>query len=238
MDKRTFLKTSLAMGAGMMAVPVMSAGIFSGSYGSSDNLTSSDMSGFGQIKLPYSFDALEPYVDAQTMELHYQKHHAGYAGNFKKAVEAEGLTGKSLKEIFGAVSKYSPAIRNHGGGTFNHNLFWKSMKPGGGGEPKGALKKSIEKHFGSVKAFKEEFSAKASSVFGSGWAWLIVQDGKLKITSTPNQDNPLMDVSAERGKPLIGLDVWEHAYYLKYQNRRADYIGAFWNVVNWEFAGE
>lgn len=228
MNKRTFLKSGLALGAGVLFSPVLTGNSMTGRM--RDPLSNN----FDQIKLPYAYNALEPYIDAATMELHYSKHHAGYAANFKKAVDAEGLAGKSIEEIFGAVSKYSVAIRNHGGGNFNHNLFWEVMKPGGGGEPKGALKKSIDVSFGSFGAFKEQFAAKAASVFGSGWAWLILQDGKLKVTSTSNQDNPLMDVVPDRGKPILGLDVWEHAYYLKYQNRRVDYVGAFWNVINWD----
>jgi superoxide dismutase, Fe-Mn family len=228
MNKRTFLKNGLAFGAGIIVAPGIAGNSLTG------KIKDPSSPAFDQIKLPYAYNALEPYIDAATMELHYSKHHAGYAANFKKALESDGLTSKSLKEIFGSVSKHSAAIRNHGGGTFNHNLFWQVMKPGGGGEPKGALKTAIDSSFGSFSAFREQFSARASTVFGSGWAWLIVQDGKLKITSTPNQDNPLMDVAQDRGIPILGLDVWEHAYYLKYQNRRADYINAFWSVVNWD----
>ena len=228
MNKRTFLKSGIAIGTGIIVSPLMASQAFTGTKNIS-------FAGIDQIKLPYAYNALEPYIDAATMELHYTKHHAGYVANLKKAIDAEKLSGKSLEDLFSSVSKYSPAIRNHGGGTYNHNLFWQVMKPGGGGEPKGSLKKEIDKTFGSYAAFKEEFSAKATSVFGSGWAWLILQNGKLKITSTPNQDNPLMDTAQDKGKPLFALDVWEHAYYLKYKNMRADYIGAFWNVVNWDF---
>jgi superoxide dismutase, Fe-Mn family len=228
MNKRTFLKSGLSLGAGILIAPSIAANSFT------DTIKDPSLSSIDQIKLPYGYDALEPYIDAATMELHYSKHHAAYASNFKKAVESEGATGKSAEEIFASMSKYSATMRNHGGGTYNHNLFWEIMKPKGGGEPTGELKKAIEKDFGSFSSFKEQFAAKASTVFGSGWAWLIIQDGKLKVTSTPNQDNPLMDIAQDKGKPILALDVWEHAYYLKYQNRRPDYIGAFWNVVNWD----
>jgi superoxide dismutase, Fe-Mn family len=228
MNKRTFLKNGLSLGAGILIAPSIAANSFT------NTIKEPSLNSIDQIKLPYGYDALEPYIDAATMELHYSKHHAAYAANFKKAIDSEGATGKTAKEIFASMSKYSSAMRNHGGGTYNHNLFWQVMKPKGGGEPTGELKKAIEKDFGSFSAFKEQFAAKASTVFGSGWAWLIVQDGKLKVTSTPNQDNPLMDVAQEKGQPILAIDVWEHAYYLKYQNRRADYISSFWNVVNWD----
>ena len=229
MNKRTFLKTGIAFGAGLFAAPAMAGNNIL------DKSLKETSSGFAQIKLPYFFSALEPHIDAQTMELHYTKHHAGYTANFNKATGAEGIANKSLKDIFASVSKYSALVRNNGGGFYNHNLFWECMSPTGGGEPGANLKKSIDKSFGSFGAFKDNFAKAATGVFGSGWAWLIVQDGKLKITSTPNQDNPLMDVAAEKGKPILALDVWEHAYYLNYQNRRADYISAFWEVVDWKF---
>ena len=229
MNKRTFLKTGIALGAGLVAAPAMAGNNILG------RSLKDSSSGFVQIELPYSFSALEPYIDARTMELHYSKHHAGYTANFNKAAGAEGIAFKSLKDIFSSVSRYSALVRNNGGGFYNHNLFWECMSPQGGGEPEGSLKKSIDTNFGSFAAFKDSFAKAATGVFGSGWAWLIVQDGKLKITSTPNQDNPLMDVATERGKPILALDVWEHAYYLNYQNRRGDYISAFWNVVDWKF---
>lgn len=230
MNKRTFLKTGIAFGAGIIAAPAFAGKDILG------KASGSSSSGFVQIKLPYSFSALEPYIDALTMELHYSRHHAGYTANFNKAAVAEGIANKSLKDIFASVSSYSASVRNNGGGFYNHNLFWESMSPAGGGTPKGSLKNSIDSSFGSFDAFKDQFAKAASSVFGSGWAWLILQDGKLKITTTPNQDNPLMDVVSEKGKPILALDVWEHAYYLNYQNRRGDYIGAFWNVADWESA--
>ena len=185
-------------------------------------------------KLEYDFNALEPYIDAQTMELHYTKHHQGYYNNFLKAVDGTKLEETPLENIFSSISKESETIRNNGGGYYNHNLFWENMTPSKQQIP-GNLQKAIEKDFGSVDAFKEEFSTAAKSRFGSGWAWLAVDEkGKLFVTSTPNQDNPLMDLADERGTPLLGLDVWEHAYYLKYQNRRAEYVDNFWNIVNWD----
>ena len=184
--------------------------------------------------LPYAYDALEPYIDAQTMEIHYSRHHQAYFNNLTKAVAGTELEGQSLEALFAKISQLPVAVRNNGGGHWNHALFWKSLSPQGGGQPDGELLAAIEKAFGSFDEFKKQFDAAAVGRFGSGWAWLGVgADGKLFISSTPNQDNPLMDVAEKRGAPLLGLDVWEHAYYLKYQNKRADYIAAFWNVVNW-----
>ena len=184
--------------------------------------------------LPYAYDALEPYIDAQTMEIHYSRHHQAYFNNLTKAVAGTELEGQSLEALFAKISQLPVAVRNNGGGHWNHALFWKSLSPQGGGQPDGDLLAAIEKAFGSFDEFKKQFDAAAVGRFGSGWAWLGVgADGKLFISSTPNQDNPLMDVAEKRGAPLLGLDVWEHAYYLKYQNKRADYIAAFWNVVNW-----
>ena len=186
-------------------------------------------------KLDYAYDALEPHIDAQTMEIHHSKHHAGYVSKLNAAIDGTELEGKTLEEMFSNVSDLSVGIRNNGGGTYNHNLFWKVMSPNGGGEPTGDLLNAINRDFGSFDSFKESLSAAAATRFGSGWAWLVKQDGgKLVVTSTPNQDNPLMDVADVKGTPVLGLDVWEHAYYLKYQNRRPDYIAAFWNVINWE----
>lgn len=184
--------------------------------------------------LPYAYDALEPYIDAQTMEIHYSRHHQAYFNNLTKAVAGTELEGQSLEALFPKMSQLPVAVRNNGGGHWNHALFWKSLSPQGGGQPGGELLAAIEKAFGSFDEFKKQFDAAAVGRFGSGWAWLGVgADGKLFISSTPNQDNPLMDVAEKRGAPLLGLDVWEHAYYLKYQNKRADYVAAFWNVVNW-----
>ena len=184
--------------------------------------------------LPYAYDALEPYIDAQTMEIHYSRHHQAYFNNLVKAVAGTELEGQPLEALFPKMSQLPVAVRNNGGGHWNHALFWKSLSPQGGGQPDGELLAAIEQAFGSFDEFKKQFDAAAVGRFGSGWAWLGVgADGKLFISSTPNQDNPLMDVAEKRGAPLLGLDVWEHAYYLKYQNKRADYIAAFWNVVNW-----
>mgnify|MGYP001170211629 CR=1 FL=1 len=185
--------------------------------------------------LPYAPDALEPHIDKATMEIHHGKHHQAYVTNLNKAIEGTELAGKSLEEILKSVSKASPAVRNNGGGHYNHSLFWKLLTPKSAGKPSGELAAAIDKKFGSFDKFKEEFNNAAATRFGSGWAWLVVtEDGELKVTSTPNQDNPLMDVADVKGFPLLGLDVWEHAYYLNYQNRRPDYIAAFWNVVNWD----
>jgi len=186
-------------------------------------------------KLAYSYDALEPHIDARTMEIHHSKHHAGYTNNLNAAIAGTDLEGKSIEDILADISQHSVAVRNNGGGFYNHDLFWKVMSPNGGGKPAGDLLTAIEKDFGSFDAFKEEFSKAAATRFGSGWAWLVKQaDGKLVVTSTANQDNPLMDVADVKGTPILGLDVWEHAYYLKFQNRRPDYISVFWEVINWE----
>ena len=184
--------------------------------------------------LPYAFDALEPYIDARTMEIHHDKHHAGYTNKLNAAIEGTDMAGKSIEDLLAQAGK-NGAVRNNGGGFYNHGLFWKVMKKDGGGQPSGELAGAIDSAFGGYDAFKEKFSAAAGSRFGSGWAWLIVKaDGKLAVTSTPNQDNPLMDVAEEKGTPILGLDVWEHAYYLNYQNRRPDYVAAFFDVVNWD----
>ncbi|MEZ5073026.1 MAG: superoxide dismutase [Bacteroidales bacterium] len=185
--------------------------------------------------LSYDYNALEPHIDARTMEIHHSKHHAAYTANFNKALEGTALEGKTAEDIFSKISTATPAIRNNGGGFWNHNLYWKVMGPNAGGSPTGDLLAAINKSFGSFDAFKEKFSTAAATRFGSGWAWLVKQaDGSLAVSSTPNQDNPLMDVSDIKGTPLLNIDVWEHAYYLNYQNRRPDYIAAFWNVINWE----
>ena len=189
--------------------------------------------------LPYAYDALEPYIDAQTMEIHYTKHHRAYFDNFVKAAADNKIDNLSLEEIFSRVSAFPAAIRNNGGGYYNHMLFWKVMGPNAGGEPKGELLQAINKTFGSFDRFKAEFENAAKTQFGSGWAWLAVDaDGNLFVSQTPNQENPLMDVSAKRGTPILALDVWEHAYYLKYQNRRPDYVSNFWHVVNWNEVAE
>jgi Fe-Mn family superoxide dismutase len=189
-------------------------------------------------ELPYAFDALEPYIDAKTMEIHYSRHHAAYTEKFNSAVKEAGLTGKTALEILSGVSKYPAAIRNNGGGYLNHKLFWKMLAPAAGQKPSPELLEALVKNFGSFDAFREKFTAASKSVFGSGWTWLIYSEGALKISTTPNQDSPVMDIAAEKGTPLLCLDVWEHAYYLKYQNRRPEYIDAFWNVINWEFVSQ
>ncbi len=184
-------------------------------------------------KLPYDYNALEPYIDAQTMEIHHSKHHGGYTKKLNAAIEGTDLEKLSIEDILKDVSKHSTAVRNNGGGFFNHKLFWQNMSPDGGDKPEGKLAEAIDRDFGSFDNFKETFNKAAAGRFGSGWAWLVNQNGKLVVTSTPNQDNPLMDVAEVQGTPILGLDVWEHAYYLKYQNKRPDYIDAFWNVINW-----
>jgi Fe-Mn family superoxide dismutase len=187
--------------------------------------------------LPYAFDALEPHIDARTMEIHHGKHHAGYTNNLNAAIKGTDLEKMKIEDILASVSKYSGAVRNNGGGYYNHSLFWSVMSPDGGGEPSERMNihKAIVRDFGSFENFKKEFSAAAATRFGSGWAWLCVDgNDKLFICSTANQDNPLMDVVPENGTPILGLDVWEHAYYLNYQNRRPDYISAFFNVINWK----
>jgi Fe-Mn family superoxide dismutase len=186
-------------------------------------------------ELSYDYNALEPYIDARTMEIHYSKHHAGYTANLNKAIEGTNLEGKSIEEILAGVSALSAAVRNNGGGFYNHTLYWSVMGPNGGGEPTGELSSAINGAFGSFADFKSKFSTAAATRFGSGWAWLVKQsDGSLVVSSTPNQDNPLMDLAEVKGTPVLGIDVWEHAYYLKYQNRRPEYIEAFWNVINWD----
>jgi superoxide dismutase, Fe-Mn family len=188
--------------------------------------------------LPYAHDALEPHIDTLTMQIHHGKHHQAYVDNLNKAVAGTANENKTLEELVAVAGTISPAVRNNGGGHWNHTFFWESLSPDGGGFPTAALGDNIISAFGSFDAFKEKFAAAGMTRFGSGWAWLLVKDGKLEISSTPNQDNPLMDVAEVKGTPILGVDVWEHAYYLKYQNRRADYLAAFWNVVNWSKVAE
>ncbi len=183
--------------------------------------------------LDYAFNALEPHIDARTMEIHHGKHHQAYVTNLNNAVKDTPAADLSLEEIVKNISQYSVAVRNNGGGHYNHSLFWKVIGPNGGGAPQGELAAAINETFGSFEDFKTQFNTAATTRFGSGWAWLVVSNGKLVISSTPNQDNPLMDIAEVKGTPILGLDVWEHAYYLNYQNRRPDYINAFWNIVNW-----
>jgi len=188
--------------------------------------------------LPYAPEALEPHIDAATMQIHHGKHHQAYVDNLNKAIAGTEHENKTLEQLVADAGKISPAVRNNGGGHWNHTFFWESLTAGSSGKPTGKLGESIDAEFGSFDQFKEKLSQAGITRFGSGWAWLIEQDGKLVISSTPNQDNPLMDVAEVKGTPILGIDVWEHAYYLKYQNRRADYLAAFWNVINWEVAGK
>ncbi len=195
------------------------------------------MTGFQQQPLPYSYTALNEAIDGTTMEIHYSKHAAGYATNLQDAAKNEGVDmNKPLEDVLGRISKYSIKMRNNAGGHYNHELFWKTMTPNGAEKPSGKLSTAIDENFGSFDAFKTQYSDAGKNRFGSGWAWLIInKDKKLQIGSTPNQDNPLMDVAEIKGFPLMGLDVWEHAYYLRYQNKRADYITNWWKVINWNF---
>ena len=185
--------------------------------------------------LPYATDALEPHIDAMTMTIHHDKHHAAYVNNLNAALAGKPEENMSIDEIVKTISKFPMPVRNNGGGHYNHSLFWTIMKPGGGGSPKGDLDAAINRDLGSFEKFYESFNAAGTTRFGSGWAWLIVNaDKKLQVCSTPNQDNPMMDIAEVKGTPILGMDVWEHAHYLKYQNKRPDYIAAFWNVINWD----
>ena len=196
---------------------------------------------FSQIKLPYAYNSLEPSIDALTMEIHYSKHHAAYVKNVNEAIVTDKITFENEKDFFANASKLSAKAKNNGGGVWNHNFFWLGMKPNGGGTPTGKINDAINGSFGSFEKFKEQFTDAAMKRFGSGWAWVVNDGGKLKIGSTPNQDNPLMDLptrqagnSELKGTPLLALDVWEHAYYLKYQNKRNEYVANWWNVENWD----
>jgi superoxide dismutase, Fe-Mn family len=187
--------------------------------------------------LKYDYTALEPYIDARTMEIHHSKHHAAYTNNLNAALENSDFAGHSIEELLAKISKLSVAIRNNGGGFYNHNLYWDVMAPGGSSEPQGQLLSAINASFGSLDSFRDAFTKAAITRFGSGWAWLIKKGSELAISSTPNQDNPLMDLAEVQGVPILGIDVWEHAYYLKYQNRRPEYIDAFLKVINWDEVG-
>jgi Fe-Mn family superoxide dismutase len=184
--------------------------------------------------LPYAYDALEPHIDTLTMQIHHGKHHQAYVDNLNKALAGTDGENKSIEEIMANISSYPMAVRNNGGGHYNHSLFWSVMGPNAGGAPTGELADAINSTFGSYDALVEKMSTAGVTRFGSGWSWLLVKDGKLEVTSTPNQDNPLMDIAEVKGTPILGIDVWEHAYYLHYQNRRPDYLKAIWNVINWE----
>ena len=189
--------------------------------------------------LPYTYDALEPHIDTLTMQIHHGKHHQAYVDNLNKAIAGTEHENKSLEDLVESAGSISTAVRNNGGGHWNHTFFWNSLAANAGGSPSGKLADAINEAFGSFEEFKTKFAAASISRFGSGWAWLIIkEDGKLEITSTPNQDNPLMDIAETKGVPLLGVDVWEHAYYLKYQNKRADYLAAIWNAINWNKVAE
>jgi Fe-Mn family superoxide dismutase len=236
MDKRTFLKKSLLLGAAGMAAGSAFAGKITNPV--KGRLRGLEGDRFTLPELPYAYNALEPYIDAMTMEIHHSKHHAAYTANFNKAIAGTEYADMAVKDMFAKISTLPVAIRNNGGGFFNHKFFWKVMSPTGGGQPQGDLADAINRSFGSFEKFKELFSTAAATRFGSGWAWLLVSGTELKVCSTPNQDNPLMDIAEVQGNPILTLDVWEHAYYLKYQNKRTDYISAFWNVINWDFVAE
>lgn len=230
MERRNFIK-NLGLGiTGTLIAGKSMAGII-------NNSKDTDMENFKPLEfpaLPYSYDALEPYIDARTMEIHYDRHHRTYFNNYVNAVKGTALENTPLQEVFAQISKAGDAVRNNGGGFYNHMLFWKNMGQGKSASSQ-ELSAAINKTFGSFEKFKETFSNAAKTRFGSGWAWLyLTSDRNLAVGSTPNQDNPLMDLSPIKGTPLLTLDVWEHAYYLKYQNKRADYVEAFWNVVNWD----
>lgn len=228
MERRKFIKT---VGTAAAVTPLF--GSFS-AYASN----SVSFKGHEFPDLPYAYNALEPYIDAQTMELHYSKHFKGYYTKFMAAAEGTDLVNTPMEKIFATISKQSDTIRNNGGGYYNHALFWECMTPKQGNIPS-KLKDALSKDFGSVDAFKEQFGNAAKTNFGSGWAWLIAgNSGKLQVVASPNQDNPLMDIVGANGTPLLAIDVWEHAYYLKYQNRRAEYVDNFWNIVNWEVVND
>ncbi|HJX71901.1 MAG TPA: superoxide dismutase [Bacteroidales bacterium] len=233
MDKRTFLRTSVAGLGGIFAMSSFAPGRFARKILKQDAVHE-----FTLPELPYTYDALEPYIDSETMNIHHSRHHAGYTDKFNAAVKEAGITGKNAKEILSEVSQYPDTIRNNGGGYFNHKLFWRVLSPNGGVKPEEELLTAINGTFSSFENFKNEFSQAAITLFGSGWAWLILSEGKLKVTTTRNQDSPVMDIAEVKGTPLLMIDVWEHAYYLKYQNRRAEYVDAFWNIVNWEFVSK
>jgi Fe-Mn family superoxide dismutase len=231
MKRRNFLTSVGLLTAG---VSLSKFDLIAKDFNSKTTNRSNKMGKFELPSLPYSFNALEPHIDARTMEIHHGKHHAAYVNNLNNAIQGTDIEKLTLDEIITNISKYPVAVRNNGGGHYNHSLFWSLMSPNGGGEPAGELADEIDSTFGSFEGFKEQFSNAAATRFGSGWAWLIKSDGKLVVTSTPNQDSPVMDIAEIKGTPLLALDVWEHAYYLNYQNRRPDYIKAFYNVINWD----
>ena len=239
------MKTTVGFSAAAVASTALGVNPLNALVGCTSGNSSGDSSEsggtleFSQDPLGYDYSALEPYIDARTMEIHYTLHHTGYISKANDAIKADGLTYSTAEELFANISKLSDGIRNNGGGAWNHTFFWKAMRaPVEGNVPTGELLEAINGAFGSFDAFKEEFAAAGATRFGSGWAWLVSDNGTLKIGSTPNQDNPLMDDTELKGTPLLGIDVWEHAYYLHYQNKRGDYINNWWNVVNWDFVAE
>jgi Fe-Mn family superoxide dismutase len=237
-SRRDFIKKSAALALGSIVASTFINKAVASTVSDKEEQIMADGK-FTLPALPYSYDALEPHIDKMTMEIHHSKHHQSYITNLNKALETENMLSKPLtiEQILAKVGKgFTTAIQNNAGGHYNHSLFWRLMKPNGGGEPKGKLADAIKESFTSFEEFKKQFADAATKRFGSGWAWLVVSDGKLKISSTANQDNPLMNLDSVeiKGAPIFALDVWEHAYYLKNQNRRADYIASFWNVVNWD----
>lgn len=227
-NRRTFIKNGLGLAAGL-AIAKVSQG---GSFLTADAAFAFQ---FKQETLGYAFNALEPAIDAETMQIHYERHYGTYVKTANEAIAAEAAQVKDEKELFAAIDKYSAKLRNNAGGAYNHALFWKNLRaPQADNKPTGTLAAAIDRDFGSFDQFKETFTKAATQQFGSGWAWLVLDAGKLKVGGTPNQDNPLMKGVALQGKPLLGLDVWEHAYYLKYQNKRPEYVAGFWSVVNWD----
>lgn len=231
-NRRKFLRDAFFAGAGISLIP-LSGGIDASAQDMENFISEKNV--FKLPDLPYDFKALEPYIDAQTMQIHHDKHHAAYVNNLNKAIEPMDKFPSDLNEVFANIEKYSMAVRNNAGGHWNHSFFWEIMRPGKENNmPSGKLAEAINKDFGSFDEFKKKFKEAALGQFGSGWAWLVLTNGALSISSTPNQDNPLMSVANKKGKPILGLDVWEHAYYLKYQNKRGDYIDNFWYVVNWD----
>jgi Fe-Mn family superoxide dismutase len=239
-SRRSFINHSFKTTAALSVTGMVSGDLIAGCSSPKVLGSSNASTGFDQTPLPYAYTALEPAIDALTMEIHYSKHASAYAKNAKDAATAEGVdTSKPIENVLGSISKYSIKMRNNAGGHYNHELFWRCMKQSSGVQPSGKLLAAINQSFNGIDAFKTQFSDAGKNRFGSGWAWLYAdKDKNLRIGSTPNQDNPLMDTSEIKGTPLLGLDVWEHAYYLKYQNRRADYIAAWWTLVNWEFVAQ
>ena len=233
-SRRDFLKKGALLTVGAIAASAISKN----AEAAVNKIAALGHEHFTLAPLPYAYDALEPHIDKMTMEIHYSKHHQGYVTNLNKALDEAHVHTHSIEEVLMKAGSYGNAIRNNGGGHYNHTLFWQLMSPKGGGEPQGDLADAIKRDFGSFEKFKEQFDDAAAKRFGSGWAWLVKKEGRLVIGSTPNQDNPLMDVSELKGSPVLALDVWEHAYYLKHQNKRADYIRSWWKIVNWDKAAE